>query len=374
MSYAAVTEHRSMAFDVRRNRFYEAAIRRVVKPDSVVLDLGAGLGVHGLMAAAAGARRVFLVDPEIAVQSAMEVARLNGFGDRVEAFQSRIESTELPEKVDVIISVLVGNLLYSEDLLPSLYHARDHWLKPGGQLIPDRAELMLAPVHAAKLHDEEVKSWSTPQHGFDYSALRRYAANSVYSLRDYRDQTTLLAPASAVFTADLQTDTSTNLEAKARFRAETASVCSGLAAWVRMRIGEDWLATGPKDPEVHWGAELLAIDPELRVQPEEELAATLQRPRGGDWTSTLSQGEDARRGSSFLSQPQLASRLMALSPDYQPKLNESGRARLFVLEQFDKGRANRQIAESLHSAFPSQFSDAGEALSLVRHMAQSHGI
>lgn len=374
MSYAAVTEHRSMAFDARRNGLYEAAIRRAVKPDSVVLDLGAGLGVHGLMAAAAGARRVFLVDPEIAVQSAKEVARLNGFGDRVEAFQSRIEAIELPEKVDVIISVLVGNLLYSEDLLPSLYHARDRWLKPGGQLIPDRAELMLAPVHVGSLHDEEIKSWSIPQHGFDYSILRRYAGNSVYSLRDYRDKTTLLAPALAVATADLQTDSSTNLDVKARFCVETASVCSGLGGWVRMRIGEEWLSTGPKDPEVHWGAELLAVDPELRVQPELELAATLHRPRGGDWTWTLSHGEESRRGSSFLSQPQLASRLLALSPDYQPKLNESGRARLFVLEQFDKGRANRQIAESLLSAFPSQFNDAGEALSLVRHMAQSYGV
>jgi len=51
MSYADVIGHRSMAFDETRNRAYEAAIQRVVTRDSVVLDLGAGLGIHGLMAA-----------------------------------------------------------------------------------------------------------------------------------------------------------------------------------------------------------------------------------------------------------------------------------------------------------------------------------
>jgi len=183
MSYADVIGHRSMAFDETRNRAYEAAIQRVVTRDSVVLDLGAGLGIHGLMAARAGARRVFLIEPESVVHSALDVARRNGFGDRIEAFQGRLEDVTLPEKVDVIISVFTGNLLYSEDLLPSLYLARDRWLKPGGHLIPDRAELMLAPVAAGKLHAEEIQVWSEPHRGYDYSSLRGYAGNSMLSLR-----------------------------------------------------------------------------------------------------------------------------------------------------------------------------------------------
>ena len=125
MSYAQVTGHQSMVFDEARNRAYARAIEQFVTSDSVVLDLGCGLGIHGLLAAKAGARKVFLVDPEIVVQSALEVARHNGFGDRVQAFQGRIEEIELPEKVDVIISVFTANLLYTEDLLPSLYIARD---------------------------------------------------------------------------------------------------------------------------------------------------------------------------------------------------------------------------------------------------------
>ena len=105
MSYADFSGQRSMAFDRTRNAAYAAAIRKHVTPESVVLDLGAGLGVLGLIAAAAGARKVYLVEPESVIHGAREVAARNGFGDRVVAIQGRIEDVELPEKVDIITSV-----------------------------------------------------------------------------------------------------------------------------------------------------------------------------------------------------------------------------------------------------------------------------
>ncbi len=58
MSYGSVPRHRWMALDTVRNDAYAAALRQVVGPETVVLDLGAGTGVHGLMAARMGARRV----------------------------------------------------------------------------------------------------------------------------------------------------------------------------------------------------------------------------------------------------------------------------------------------------------------------------
>ncbi|MBK6360782.1 MAG: hypothetical protein IPF39_12990 [Comamonadaceae bacterium] len=44
-------------------------------------------GVHGLLAAAAGARRVYLVEPEPVLRIAMEIAQANGLQDRVVALQ-----------------------------------------------------------------------------------------------------------------------------------------------------------------------------------------------------------------------------------------------------------------------------------------------
>ena len=63
MNYSDLLRHHTMVFDEIRNRAYLAAMRAVITPESVVLDLGAGVGVLGLLAAKCGARRVYCVEP-----------------------------------------------------------------------------------------------------------------------------------------------------------------------------------------------------------------------------------------------------------------------------------------------------------------------
>ena len=138
MTYGSINAHREMALDNKRNDVYYRALKKFVEPASVVMDLGAGIGICGLMAAEMGARLVYLVEPENVVHaaalSASEAAR-----KRIKIVQDRIERIHLSESVDVIVSVLTGNFLLAEDLLPSLFNARDRFLSPGGKLIPDAA-------------------------------------------------------------------------------------------------------------------------------------------------------------------------------------------------------------------------------------------
>jgi len=361
-----------MVFDQTRNLAYEAAIKRLVTPDSVVLDLGAGLGIHGLMAARAGARRVFLVEPENVVHAAMDVARLNGLGDRVQVFQGRIEEIELPEKVDIIISVFTGNLLYSEDLLPSLYFARDRWLKPGGHLIPDRAELMVAVASASQLHRDRIQIWSDLHLGFDYTPIRRYAANELLALADESQPAQLLSEPGLIEAADFQTAVATRIDAAVEIPIARAGVCSGLASWIRIRLGDQWLSTGPQDLAVHWRPQLLPIDAELPVRLGDIAQIHVSRPRGGDWNWRVDVGAERRTGSTFLSQPLLASRLRALAPDYKPALSPLGRMRHVALGSFDGHRNSVEIASALFSQFPSQFVDRDEAVSFVQSMAAAY--
>ena len=128
MLYASIRDHHSMFFDQTRNDAYHRALESVITPDSIVLDLGAGLGIHGLLAAKLGAKKVYLVEPQDVICVAKKFVQANDFTGQVECIQGRIEEITLPEQVDVIISVFTGNLLLEEDLLPSLFYTRDTYL------------------------------------------------------------------------------------------------------------------------------------------------------------------------------------------------------------------------------------------------------
>jgi hypothetical protein len=379
MSYADLNGQRSMAFDDVRNEFYEAAIKKIVTPDSVVLDLGSGLGVHALMAARAGARRVFMVEPENVVHCAKEIAKHNGYGDRVEAFQGRIEEVELPEKVDVIISVFTGNLLYSEDLLPSLYYARDKWLKPGGKLIPDAAELMLAPISLEKTFEENVAVWSTPHRGFDYSPLRRYAANGFLSDRKKDVSGELLAPGQVIASADFYTASDTNLDATATFQIEKAGTCHGLHAWIRIHLGDEWAATGPVHAPMHWTPTTFTLDPPTLLAPGESLRARVRRPPFGEWTWSTEVNDSSDRAkermqrSTFLSMPILPSSLKAISEVGMPSVSEKGRAAQFVLTQLNGETPNGETIKRLRENFPSVFFSDASAKEFVTSLAARFG-
>ena len=169
-----------MFFDKLRNSYYSAAIESSVENDTAVLELGAGLGLHGFMSARKSARKVYLVEPESIIDVTRELVSANKLSEQVECIRGRIEEVKLPEKVDLIISVFTGNFLLSEDLLPSLFYARDKYLIPGGKLIPDRASMEVVPVSAPEYYEKHINCWSNISQPANFELVRKYAVNSLY--------------------------------------------------------------------------------------------------------------------------------------------------------------------------------------------------
>lgn len=57
-----------------------------------------------------------------------------------------IESGQIkPKSVDVLVSEWMGYCLLYESMLSSVLVARDHWLKPGGAMLPDTATMVCDP-------------------------------------------------------------------------------------------------------------------------------------------------------------------------------------------------------------------------------------
>lgn len=357
LSYANLIGHRTMIFDDHRNSLYAQALRQIITPDSVVLDLGAGLGIHGLLAASMGAKKVFLVEPHADLQVAAEVAKDNALGDCVECFQGAIEEVQLPQKVDVVISVFTGNFLLEEDLLPSLVFARDHFLKPGGRLLPDYAVMEVAPISIPAQFTKQIEQWSERSQGIDLKILRSYAANNVY--RDNYRETEFEFLASPVEICELDFMQVCVVECKqqTRFKVNKNGLCHGFMGWFKARLGDNWLSTSPTALKTHWRQLYLPLDPPLVLKIGEELAFELHRPEFGEWTWRTDHLGQLQKHSTFLSEPISTSMVRKKSGHHKALLNEKGRAASVILELLRGELSTNEISERISNSFPDLFPD-----------------
>jgi SAM-dependent methyltransferase len=372
MSYASVSGHRSMALDATRNQLYREALEQVVRPDSVVLDLGAGTGIHGLIAARLGAKRVYLVEPEDILAVAEEIVAANGLQERVRCLRGRIEDIQLPEPVDIIVSAATGNFLLTEDLLPTLFHARDTALKPGGLLLPGAATMEATPVSAAALHAKEIAGWSTPAEGIDLSAARPYAANSVFYRWEELGDVAYLAEPRILQTFDFSRDNYANVHIESVYEITQSGICHGWVGWFSMKLGDRWVSTSPRDEPLHWSPAFLPLDPPVAFEQGERVSFTLDRAPFGDWTWRIRSATTDQRHSTLLSAPMDAATLKKAVVDYAPSLNVDGQALAQVLAQCDGSVSAGTIAASLRDRYPERYHSAAEALAFVQRIIKRY--
>src|SRR2546422_1901485 len=166
-----------MIADQGRMGAYSRALQRSVRPDSTVLDIGAGTGILSLLACQYGARKVYAIEPTSAIAIAEEAGRANGFADRMECIQALSTDICLPQKADVIVSDLRGVLPLFQQHLPSIIDARQRLLAPGGTLIPRRDSLWAAVVEAPDIYNSHVGLWDGNGFGLRLESTRRLATN-----------------------------------------------------------------------------------------------------------------------------------------------------------------------------------------------------
>lgn len=368
--YAHVDRHRAMIDDDTRNAAYERALRAAITPDSVVLDLGAGLGIHGLLAARLGAKRVYLVEPHDVIQIAQQVAHANGLSDRVVCRQGRIEEITLPERVDVIVSALTGNLLFEEDLLPTLFHARDRWLKTDGRLIPDSATLDAVPVSATAYYQRHIETWSESKCGLDFADVRAFATNTIFQDQGRFSGVRYLADPRTLQHVDLRTANSADCHATAEYQATVGGTCHGCLGWCSIRLGDEWLSTAPHAPNVHWSPVFLPVAEPILLQPDDALRLRVTRPAHGCWSWRVSGAASDQKHSTVLSRPLPAQLIEKQTTAYRPALSAHGTLVRDILARFDGHRTVQQISQEIAATRPEGQPGVTELSRLVADLAQ----
>lgn len=231
--------HFPMMNDGPRNQAYDAAIRRAVTPNSLVLDIGTGAGLLSMMAARAGARQVVTCEMTAPVAAkARQIIAQNGLQDRITVHAKRsndlVVGTDLPEKADVLVSEIFDSDLLSEGVLPSLEDAHARLIKPGAKIIPQAAAAMVALVGGdqlrAMVHVDKAA-------GFDVVPFNQFMPER-FVFDGQRFKFDWLSEPLAALSFDFRRTRYPHEHRLVDVKATGSGLCLGVVQWLRIDLDE----------------------------------------------------------------------------------------------------------------------------------------
>ncbi|MET0393845.1 MAG: 50S ribosomal protein L11 methyltransferase [Chitinophagaceae bacterium] len=253
-SFGSPQIHIAMLNDKPRTDSFTSGLQQTIRPGDVVLDIGTGTGVLAIAAARAGAKKVYAIEASGMADVAQATIDKTEVADRITLVRGWSTQVELPEKADVLVSEILGNDPFDENILQTFRDARRRLLHPNPRILPENVKVFVLPVHipAAILHNkvllpQDLDNWQQ-WYNVDFSALRRLSA----------DQSRYLFRANAAMAAQLEiagepvqlaeVDFASFEEMSIRNEVQVTAQRSfnGLLMYFESKLGDAVLSTHPK--------------------------------------------------------------------------------------------------------------------------------
>jgi len=366
-----------MLADRQRTDSYLRALERTVRQGSVVLEIGTGIGVFAVVACRLGARRVYAIESNDAIQVAREVAAANGCGDRIEFVQARSLDVELPERADVLLSDLRGVLpLYALNI-PSVADARKRLLKPDAIIIPQSDRIWAAVVEAGDAWHEDFAPWDDSGTGVDLSPARRLVENT--NRKVYLEGRQLLGAPQLWARLDYRTVEEPNAYGTVCWQIEQQGTAHGLALWFDSCLAQDVsFSNAPNLPPMVYGVAFFPWPTPVQLAPGDRVTTGIRAQLiNGEylwfWDSDIRDKSGAVKAefkqSTFHSVPMSPQQIHKRGDNYVPTPNRAAEIEAFVLERFDGKTPVGEIARRLHDKFPESFRTLQDALNEVGELS-----
>jgi type I protein arginine methyltransferase len=354
----------AMTADPIRLDAHTRALAATVRPGCVVADIGAGTGIMSLLACRLGARRVFAIEPDDAIEVAREMARVSGYSDRIEFFPSLSTRVDLPERADVVVADLRGVLPWHGQHLPAIMDARDRLLAPGGRLIPTTDVVWAAPVSAPAEYVKQAALIDGVA-GFDWAPLRSRTVNTWTSCR--LGPEALIASPRVWQTIHYAQLTHPNAAGTLEFQATRAGAAHGWLVWFDATLVDGiGFSNAPSAPATIYGSAFLPWMQPIEVEPGDTIRVQLEAWLVGNdyvwrWDTEVRDGAGTTKA--LLQQSSLqglslsAARLRHRSLDHQPALSEEGEIDRTALSLMQGAATVAEIGDELLRRFPRYFPD-----------------
>lgn len=285
LGYVDPAEQAAMVLDRVRVDAYARAIAATVRPGDVVVDLGTGSGILALLAARAGARRVYAVERTGAIALARALIDENQLADVVVPVRADVEALDaLPEPPRVIVSEMLGHFAPDEGC-HRLYRLARRWCAPDAVTIPASYRLVFAAARPAALARDLAAL--TERHGVRLGALAAPLRHRPSYARLTVDD--LVGPEVAGAALDASAPTPTQLRARVPVAVDGPVTAIAISFVATLAPGVE-LATAVSAAPTHWVQTVLPIEPPLPARAGDVLDVEVI-PRaivaGGTWAWTV---------------------------------------------------------------------------------------
>jgi len=368
-----------MVSDSIRTDAYVSALRRAVTRDSIVLDLGTGLGVFAVLACQFGARRVIAVEPDNVIEIARKVAAANQCADKIQFIQGLSFDLSVAEPADVIIFDLRGVLPCFETNFPAVVDARKRLLAPRGTLIPARDMVWVALVESPELYAPYLHPWCSRPYGVDLAPARPFAINRWNKGRE-RPSSEFLGVPQTWMSLDYRVIEDPNVASTVAWTLTKAGTAHGILMWFDTDMGGGvGFSNYPAGPQLVYGNAFFPFAKPIELSPGEHVTVDLRATLTGkdyvwNWKTKVFAGDPLQERtefnqSTFFGYPLSLGQVASRSENYAASLSEEGLIDRTVLELMDGKMTISQISERLRSKFPVRFSTSDEAFSRVSDLS-----
>lgn len=373
-----------MIGDTIRTDAYLNALRKVVTPHSVVVDIGSGPGIFSLFACRLGARKVYAIEPDDSIQVGREIAAAHGYLNHINFIQDLSTRIALPEPADIIVSDIRGILPFFRNHIPSIIDARQRLLMKKGILIPQIDTLWMAVLSSPEVYARATTPWKSNDYDFDLSKMSRYLKNSWIKVRARPEE--LITDSTLVAKLDYNQIKQPNLNTEVILKPNDCGIGYGLLVWFDSLLLEGISYSNlPGNNELVYGCAFFPWEHPVDLSKDDIIKVNFDaRLIGEDYvwswkTHVLGQGNPKNlkvtfTQSNFYGDVLSLDQLKKMKADFSPKLSENGELDLFILTMIKNNLSLREISKSVGKLFPNQFPSLTDALTYVGELSKKYSI
>lgn len=366
-----LSDYGEMIVNEARIKPYVEALRRSIKPGSVVLEIGTGTGLMAMLACRFGARKVYAIEFDNVVELARETAALNGLSDKIEFLQEMSTRVTLPEKADVLVSDLRGILPLFTTHITSIADAR-RFLAPDGIMIPSRDKIWAALISAPELYQSLVDPWKTEAFGFDMANIRERATNNATKFVCKLEH--LASDPQCWAELDYYKIANPNVAGTLTWTIAADREAHGFGAWFETTLVDGvGYSCGPGLPEAIYGNVFFPWPQPVQLKVSDEVSVNWRATLvGGEyvwaWETTVTSGGQRKarfRQSNFQGGVLASNDIRKRAGDFVPRLTDDAEVDRFILLRMEGQASLKEIARELAEHFPESFQNLNDALNRV---------